>query len=69
MSYGPEVIEKLSSKLSQLNNFMPGYGFWYGELGKDIEIAKMILDDKSIADIKAYVLDYYGEIQEEEDDY
>lgn len=69
MSYGPEVVHTLSNRLTQLDLHMPGYGFWYGEAGKDVDLAKMILDEASLADIKAYVVETYGDPQEEELDY
>jgi hypothetical protein len=68
MAYEPGVITKLSNMLSQLDSVMPGHGLWYGEAGKDVTLAKMILDDESTADIKAYIKDNYGEEEEEEDE-
>ena len=61
MATEPEVITTIANKLSTLDSLMPGYGFWYGELGKDTELAKMILDNKPLAELKAWVIENYGD--------
>ena len=65
MSYEPKVITTIANRLSRLDTIMPGYGFWYGELGADIELAKMILDDEPMDSLKAYVIETYGDDPEE----
>lgn len=64
-NYEPEVITTLAGQLDRLERLMPGYGFWYGQLGKDTDLAKMILDNKPLADLKAYVIETYGDDPEE----
>lgn len=61
MATEPEVITTIANKLSLLDSVMPGYGFWYGELGKDTELAKMILDGKTTQELKAWVIEEYGD--------
>ena len=61
MATEPEVITTLARGLQRLDDFMPGYGAWYGQLGKDTELAKLILEGKSIAELKAWVIEEYGD--------
>lgn len=61
MSYEPGVITTLANKLGSMDRIMPGYGFWYGELGKDTEFAKMILDGATTEELKAWVIENYGD--------
>jgi uncharacterized membrane protein YukC len=61
MATEPEVITTIAKKLTFFNEIMPGYGFWYGELGKDTEFAKLILDNKSLQELKDYVIEKYGD--------
>lgn len=65
--YEPETIETLRDKLGMLDVFMPGFGCWYGEPGKDVELAKMILDGVKMPELEAYIKEHYS--VEEEDDY
>lgn len=68
MSYGPKVLEMLSRQYTMLHDVLSdkGVNLWYGEAGEDLEVAKMLLDNKSYAEIQKYLIDNYGE---EEDDY
>lgn len=61
MGYEPGVITTLANKLNTLERVMPGYGFWYGELGRDTELAKMILDGAALDELKQWVIDTYGD--------
>lgn len=63
MSYGPEVLQTLSRQYTLLHDATShkGVNLWYGEAGKDLEVAKMLLDNKPYADIEQYLVDNYGE--------
>lgn len=63
--YEPETIEILRSKLSLLDVVMPEYGCWYGEVGRDVELAKMILDGAKTPELKAYISQHYTTKEEE----
>ena len=68
MSYGPKVLEMLSRQYTMLHDVLSdkGVNLWYGEAGEDLEVAKMLLDNKSYAEIQQYLIDNYADGEEEE---
>lgn len=63
MAYGPGVLETLHRQYTLLHDTLinKGVNVWYGEAGDDLEVAKMLLDGRSYADIEEYLLENYGE--------
>lgn len=68
MAYGPGVLETLHRQYTLLHDTLinKGVNVWYGEAGDDLEVAKMLLDNKPYAEIQQYLIDNYTE--EDEDD-
>ena len=68
MSYGPKVLETLSRQYTLLHDTLShkGVNLWYGEAGNDLEVVKMLIDNKPYAEIQQYLIDNYGEEEEEE---
>lgn len=63
MSYGPGVLDTLQRQYTLLHDalFNKGVNVWYGEAGDDLEVAKMLLDGRSYADIEEYLIENYAE--------
>ena len=63
MSYGPKVLEMLSRQYTMLHDVLSdkGVNLWYGEAGDDLEVVKMLVDNKPYAEIQQYLIDNYGE--------
>lgn len=63
MAFGPEVLDTLHRQYTLLHDTLinKGVNVWYGEAGDDLEVAKMLLDGRSYADIEEYLLENYGE--------
>lgn len=66
MAYGPGVLDTLTRQYTLLHDtlFNKGVNVWYGEAGDDLEVAKMLLDGRSYADIEEYLIENYGEADE-----
>jgi uncharacterized protein YerC len=66
MAYGPAVLETLHRQYTLLHDilFNKGVNLWYGEAGNDLEVARMLLDNKPYAEIEQYLIDNYGEEEE-----
>lgn len=64
-SYEPATITTLSRVYTYLEDM--GVSAWYGEAGKDIDLAKLILDTGDAKQAYAYCVEY-GYITEGEDD-
>ncbi len=62
MAYEPTTIRTLTATYARLQD--KGVNAWYGEAGGDLELAKMILDGASIAELMDYCRDY-GYLEEE----
>lgn len=65
----PQMLEKMTRLYTMLHDSLSlkGVNVWYGEAGRDAELARMMLDDSvSFAELKQYVLDNYGEEEEDE---
>ena len=62
------TIEKLRKIGTLLHDslMLEGISVWYGDAGKDEKVAIMILEDVPLAEIKAYIREYYGEEDYEE---
>jgi hypothetical protein len=68
MGYGPAILERMSRTYTLLHDSLEhkGVNVWYGEAGDDIELARMMLDDSvDFATLKQYLLDNYGEEDDE----
>ena len=59
MSYGPKGLETLTRQYDILIN--KGVNLWYGEAGDDLEVVKMLVDNKPYSEIQEYLIDNYGE--------
>lgn len=68
MGYGPQVVETLSKRLDTMQSLMPGYPIWYGEIGQDVELAKMVLDGASIQELKCYIIEEYCHLVEDDEE-
>jgi hypothetical protein len=68
MAYGPGVLDTLHRQYTLLHDTLinKGVNVWYGEAGNDDEVAKMLLDGKPFKEIQQYLIDNYGEEEEEE---
>ena len=68
MAYGPGVLETLTRQYTLLHDtlFDKGVNLWYGEAGDDLEVVRMLIDNKPYAEIQQYLIDNYGEEEEEE---
>jgi hypothetical protein len=65
MAYEPGVITRLARTYTLLQDL--GVNVWYGEAGDDVELAKMMLENKDTKELLAYCKEY-GYLEEEEDD-
>lgn len=68
MGYGPQVVETLSKRLDTIQSLMPGWPIWYGEIGEDVELAKMVLDNKDLKTLREYIEENYSHLVEEDDE-
>jgi hypothetical protein len=64
MAYEPNTIRTLTMTYGRLLD--KGVGVWYGEAGSDVELAKLILDGASLAELMTYC-EEAGYIDQEED--
>jgi len=60
--YEPTTIRTLTATYKRLMD--KGVNAWYGDAGGDLELAKMILDGASIAELMDYCRDY-GYLEED----
>lgn len=62
MSFGPGVLETLTRQYTMLHDILinEGVNLWYGEAGDDLEVVKMLVDNKPYAEIQKYLIDNYG---------
>lgn len=69
MAYGPGVLEQLTRLYTLLHDtmFNKGVNVWYGEAGDDVEVAKMLLNGEEWKTIKDYLIENYGEEDEDDD--
>lgn len=68
MAYGPAVLDRMSRTYTLLHDSLinKGVNVWYGEAGQDLELARMMLDDSvDFKTLKQYLLDNYGEEDDE----
>ena len=65
MAYEPETITKLARAYKYLED--KGVSAWYGEAGKDIVLANLILTSNNFKEAYQYCLDY-GYATEDEDE-
>jgi hypothetical protein len=63
MGYEPGVITRLARTYTLLQDL--GVNVWYGEAGDDVELAKMMLDNKDAKELLAYCKEY-GYLEEED---
>lgn len=68
MGYGPQVVETLSKRLDTMQRLMPGWPIWYGEIGEDVELAKMILDMTDLKVLRAYIEENYSHLVEDDEE-
>lgn len=66
MGYGPEILDQLSRGYTLLHDSLQdkGVNVWYGEAGGDPEVARMLLDNVAFDDIRAYLVENYGDSDE-----
>ena len=64
--YTVEKLRKIGTMLHD-SLTLEGINVWYGDPGKDEKVAIMILEDVPLAEIKAYIREYYGEEDYEEE--
>jgi len=66
MAYGPGVLDTLHRQYTLLHDTLinKGVNVWYGEAGNDLEVVKMLVDNKPYAEIQQYLIDNYGEEEE-----
>jgi hypothetical protein len=64
--YEPGVLSVLSKNYQLLQSWgeRNGVNVWYGDAGDDRELAKLILDGASMAELKQYLTDNYTEEEE-----
>ena len=68
MAYGPGVLDRMSHMYTMLHDSLEhkGVNVWYGDAGDDVEFARMMLDDSiDFATLKQYLVDNYGEEDDE----
>lgn len=65
MAYEPETITTLTRAYKYLED--KGVSAWYGEAGKDIQLAKLILTTGSFKEAYQYCLDYGYATEDEEE--
>jgi hypothetical protein len=64
--YEPAVLSRLNKNYQLLHNWGESLGInvWYGDAGDDVELAKLILDGATLAELKQYLTDNYFEDEE-----
>lgn len=70
MGYGPGVLDQLTRQYTLLQDSLfnkHGVNVWYGEAGDDVEVAKMLLNGEEWKTIKDYLIENYGEEDEDDD--
>lgn len=58
--YTAEKLRKVGTLLHD-SLMLEGINVWYGDPGNDVQVAIMILEDKPLSEIRAYIREYYGE--------